>query len=106
MLLTIVLKDVFGSCSDLEVRMVALKPNVFPENGESDKREIRIQFQFDWFSSRLEILQESNTGHDFMVDTAPGGCRIWLLLDATTYRITEGIGEQDFCLQTILDNGI
>ena len=81
--------------------MVALEPHVSPENGESDKREIRIQFQFDRFSSRLQRVQESNTGHDLMVHTAPGGCRIWLLLDATTHDITEGVGEREFCL---LDN--
>jgi len=95
-LLTIVLKNVFGSRPDLQARMVALEPNVFPENRESDKWKIRIQFQFDRFASQLERLQESNAGHDFLVDTAPGGCRIWLLLDATTHDITEGVGEQDF----------
>jgi hypothetical protein len=86
--------------------MVALEPNVFTENGESDEREIRIQFQFDWFSSRLERLEEPDTGHYFMADTVPGGCRIWLLLDSTTHSVTEGVSEQDFGLQTILDDRI
>src|SRR5574337_268663 len=84
--------------------MVALEPDVFTENGESNEREIRIQLKFDWFPGRVERLEESDTNHHFMAHPLPRGLRIWLLLNATTHSITEGVGKQDFGLQAILDN--